>query len=145
MLRLSSCANQYYCGDLPGTIQYNKEREELISLITEGIDEETRGFQICEHSLENLRRITPHTQAKRKWKILLMMKLREGDTIWLKAALMDTETGKIALLTSTNSMENLEREGHRGLRTLDDSWFVGMYRMCAPIAFWRELKNRLLY
>ena len=145
MLRLSSIPNEYYCGDFPGTLQYNKEKDEIINLVTEGIDEETRGFQLCEHSLENLRRITPHTQAKRKWKVLLMMKREHGEAIWLKAALMDMDTGKIALLTSTNARENLERLLHKPLRTLDGTWFVGRYRMCAPMVFWRELKNRLLY
>ncbi len=145
MLRLSSIPNEYYCGDLPGNLQYKKERNELINLVTEGIDEETRGFQLCEHSLENLRRIMPQSQAKRKWKVLLMMKREDGDEIWLKAALLNTETGKIALLTSTNARENLERRNNRAIRTVDGTWFVGHYRMSAPIVFWRELKNRLLY
>jgi hypothetical protein len=145
MLRLSSVPNEYYCGDLPGTLQYNKDKEELIGLVTEGIDEETRGFQLCEHSLENLRRITPQSQAKRKWKVLLMMKREDGHEIWLKAALMDMDTGKVALLTSTNAKENLERRNNRTIRTVDGTWFVGHYRMIAPMVFWRELKNRLLY
>lgn len=145
MLRLSSVPNEYYCGDLPGTLQYNKDKEELIGLVTEGIDEETRGFQLCEHSLENLRRITPQSQAKRKWKVLLMMKREDGHEIWLKAALMDMDTGKVALLTSTNAKENLERRNNRTIRTVDGTWFVGHYRMSAPMVFWRELKNRLLY
>jgi hypothetical protein len=145
MLRLSSVPNEYYCGDLPGTLQYNKDKEELIGLVTEGIDEETRGFQLCEHSLENLRRIMPQSQAKRKWKVLLMMKREDGHEIWLKAALMDMDTGKVALLTSTNAKENLERRNNRTIRTVDGTWFVGHYRMSAPMVFWRELKNRLLY
>ena len=145
MLRLSSIQNEYYCGDLPGSLQYKKEREELINLDTEGIDEETRGFQLCEHSFENLRRIMPQSQAKKNWKIILMMKREDGDEIWLKAALLNTDTGKIALLTSTNSRENLERRNNRAIRTVDGTWFVGHYRMSAPIVFWRELKNRLLY
>ncbi len=74
-----------------------------------------------------------------------MMKREDGEAIWLKAALMDMDTGKVALLTSTNARENLEREGHQAATTLDGAWFVGRYRMCAPIVFWRELKNRLLY
>ena len=145
MLRLSSIPNEYYCGDLPGNLQYKKERNELINLVTEGIDEETRGFQLCEHSIENLRRIIPQSQARINWKILLMMKREVGDEIWLKAALLNTETGKIALLTSTNLRANLESRNNRAIRTVDGTWFVGHYRMSAPIVFWRELKNRLLY
>jgi hypothetical protein len=145
MLKISSIPNEYYCGDLPGNLQYKKDKDELINLATEGFDEETRGFKLCEHSIENLRRIVPQTQAKKKWKILLMMSRDDGDEIWLKAALLNTDTGKIALLTSTNSRENLERRNNRAIKTVDGSWFVGHYRMSAPIVFWRELKNRLLY
>ena len=145
MLKLSSIPHEYYFGDLPGNLQYKKDKDELITLVTDGIDEETRGFQICEHSLENLRRIVPQTQAKKKWKILLMMSRDDGHETWLKAALLNTDTGKIALLTSTNSRENLERRNNRAIKTVDGSWFVGHYRMSAPIVFWRELKNRLLY
>lgn len=145
MLKLSSIPHEYYCGDLPGNLQYKKDKDELIALVTDGIDEETRGFQLCEHSLENLRRIVPQTQAKKKWKVLLMMSRDDGHETWLKAALVNTDTGKIALLTSTNSRENLERRNNRAIKTVDGSWFVGHYRMSAPIVFWRELKNRLLY
>jgi hypothetical protein len=74
-----------------------------------------------------------------------MMKREDGHEIWLKAALMDMDTGKVALLTSTNAKENLERRNNRTIRTVDGTWFVGHYRMIAPMVFWRELKNRLLY
>lgn len=145
MLKLSSIPNEYYFGDLPGNIQYNKTKADLIALVTDGIDEETRGFQFCSHSIENLYRVIPYTQRKKNWKILLMMNRDDGDEIWLKAALQDTDTGKIALLTSTNSKENLLRRNNRAVKTVDGTWFVGHYRMSAPIIFWRELKNRLMF
>ena len=144
MVNLSSVPNEYYFGDLPGTLQYNKEPDELIALQLPE-DNEDRGFQLCEHSMENLLRITPTTQKGADWKILLMMRAdREGE-IWLKAALLNKATGKVALLTSTNDKGNLERRGARAVKTLDGTWFVGHYRLCAPIVFWRELKNRLMY
>jgi hypothetical protein len=68
----------------------------------------------------------------------------EGE-IWLKAALLNKETGKIALLTATNSKQNLERRRARSVKTVDGEWFVGHYRMGAPVVFWKELKNRLMY
>ncbi len=93
--------------------------------------------------MENLQRVTPNTKnGKKDWKILLIMKSeRENGVIWLKAALQNRKTGKIALLTSTNSKEQLNRP----IKTLDSEWFVGHYRMSAPIVFWRELVNRLTY
>ena len=142
MLRLSSIPNEYYLGDKPGTLQYSKECEEILRCICVD-DRETLGFELCEHSLENLKRLTPNTKhGKQDWRIILIMKSeRENGVVWLKAALQNKNTGKIALLTSTNSKENLKRP----IRTLDREWFVGHYRMSAPIVFWRELVNRITY
>jgi len=134
----------YYLGDLPGTLQYAKDREELLNclLVEDGNDV---GFQMCEHSIENLRRVIPHTQGKKDWKILLMISADFEGEIWLKAALLNKTTGKIALLSSTNKKEHIESRGSRAIKSLDKEWFVGHYRMLAPAMFWRELKNRLLY
>lgn len=142
MLRISSLSNEYYLGDKPGSLQYSKEPEEILGCLCIE-DRQTLGFELCEHSLENLQRLTPNTKkGKQDWKILLIMKSeRENGVIWLKAALQNRKTGKIALLTSTNSKENLNRP----IKTLDSEWFVGHYRMSAPIVFWQELVNRLTY
>ena len=144
MINPSSIPNEYYFGDLPGTLQYSKDPEELLALELPENDEDC-GFRICEHSLENLQRIIPYTQRKVNWKILLMMRADNDGETWLKAALQDKLTGKVALLTTTNNKENLERRGHRAIKTVDGTWFVGHYRLCAPVVFWRELKNRLMY
>ena len=47
----------------------------------------------------------------------------------------------VSLMTSTNRKDKLKRPlaTHAG-----DGWFVGQYYMTAPLAFWRELKNRLI-
>lgn len=144
MIKASSIPNEYYFGDLPGTLQYNKDPQELIDCQLEDNPHDA-GFVFCEHTLENLRYITPYTQRKTEWKILLMMKKEEEGEIWLKAALLNTKTGKIALLTSTNNKSNLERRNNRAVKTTDINWVVGHYRMAAPVIFWKELKNRLLY
>jgi len=143
MLRLSSIPKEYYLGDLPGTLQYNKDKEEIMSCEIAS-DADDAGFSLCEHSQENLNRVTPLSQRKTNWKILLMMsKEIEDGEIWLKAALLNQDTGKIALLTSTNSKENLVKRGNRSVKTVDGRWFVGHYRMSAPLAFWAELKGAL--
>lgn len=146
MLKAASCDNEYYLGDLPGTLQYSKDIEEILHAELP-VDEETRGYSPCEHSLENLQRITPITQKNTKWKILLIMKSETSNVgeIWLKAALLNTETGKIALLSSTNNKDNIEKRQNRAIATVDGTWFVGHYRMCAPVVFWSELQNRLRY
>jgi hypothetical protein len=145
MFKVSSIPHEYYLGDLPGNLQYAKSSEEIINSHLED-DENDRGFQLCEHSLENLNRCLPLSQQKKEWKILLMMRAeREGGEICLKTALLNKQTGNIALLTSTNSENNILRRGNRPVKTVDGSWYVGHYRMSAPVCFWRELKNRLVY
>ena len=145
MFKVSTIPHEYYLGDLPGNLQYAKSSEEIINSHLED-DENDRGFQLCEHSLENLNRCLPLSQQKKEWKILLMMQAdREGGEICLKTALLNKQTGNIALLTSTNSENNILRRGNRSVKTVDGSWFVGHYRMSAPVCFWRELKNRLVY
>jgi len=141
MIKPSSVPNEYYFGDKPGTLQYKKKPDDLLAIeLPENT--EVRGFYLCEHSLKNLRRITPLTQKKTDFKILLMMSSEhEGNNIWLKAALQDRITGNIALLTATNKKENLKRP----IKTLDGAWYVGHYRMSAPVVFWKELQNRLMY
>ena len=145
MLNPSSIPHEYYFGDLPGTIQYKKKVSDIISLKLPD-DDETCGFNLCEQSLENLNNIIPVTQKKIKWKIILMMKMvKNNDEIHIKAALQNTAPGDIALLTSINQNEYFEREKKRKIKTLSGSWYVGHFRMCAPVAFWRELQNRLKY
>jgi hypothetical protein len=145
MVKLSSVPHEYYLGDLPGNLQYSKDIQEIIDTDLPD-DEDTCGYVLCEHSEENLQRVRPVSQRKTNWKILLMMRSeREDGEVWLKAALLNKDTGKVALLTSTNDANNIERRGSRSVRTIDKTWAVGHYRMSAPIVFWRELKNRLLY
>ena len=140
MLRLSSIPNEYYFGDKPGTLQYRKNSKELLALEMPENNEDC-GYSFCEQSLENLRRITPCAQKDSNWKILLMMRSERDGEIWLKSALQDRITGEVALLTTTNKKEKLNRP----IKTLDGTWFVGHYRMSAPVVFWKELQNRLMY
>ncbi len=145
MVQLSSIPHEYYLGDLPGNLQYSKDVQEIIDTDLPD-DQDNCGYVICEHSPENLSRVIPHTQRRTNWKILLMMrKEAEEGQVWLKAALLNKDTGKVALLTSTNDANNIERRGNRAIKSVEGNWAVGHYRMSAPILFWRELKNRLLY
>jgi len=83
MLRLSSVQHEYYLGGLPGIIQYKKTKEELISLNIEISNADESGYVLCEHSKENLNRLTPHTQRGKLGKILLVMKCEKDDELWL--------------------------------------------------------------
>jgi hypothetical protein len=147
MFKISSIPHQYYLGDLPGILQYAKPAQDIINGRFENDDNDDLGYQICEHSMENLNRVLPLSQKKNEWKILLIMRSERvgSGEIWLKSALLNKRTGNVALLTSTNSKDNLLKRGSRSVKTVDGNWFVGHYRMGAPVCFWKELKNRLLY
>lgn len=133
-LKASSVPSEYYLGDKPGTIQYRKSIEELIAIEAE---DEPSEFFLVE---EDIRKIIPHT--KKKWinhKVILMMKKEVNGVTWLKVAI-EGDRGEIALLTSTNSKEHLNRP----IKTLTPGWFMGHYRMSAPSHFWIELKKKLI-
>jgi len=148
-LQMSSIPHEYYFGDLPGTLQYKMSAESLISLEIPQDDSNNCGYVFAEHSLANLLRLTPNTDTgnRNEWKLLLVMQRvsDDGNTIWLKGALQNKETGDIALMSSTNNREILTAHGHRVLFSHNDDWTIGRFRMCAPIIFWSELKNRLMY
>jgi hypothetical protein len=148
MLKATTIPNEYYFGDLPGTLQYRITKEELAHLELSIDDEETRGFCLDFHTEDNYRRLLPDTVTGNasSWRILLVMRAeRENGIICLKGALENKQTGEIALMTSTNSEEYLTSRGHRAIPSHDPKWFVGYYRMAAPMVFWRELVNRVRY
>jgi hypothetical protein len=141
-LRLSSIAHEYYLGDLQGTLQYKKTKDEILN-INNIKDDESIGFTLEEHTAENKASLLPHTKNPEDFKILLMMKRNVGEEVWIKGALQHKETGLITLMTATNRKENILKNGNRPLKSNDKDWFVGFYRMAAPMCFWKELRNRL--
>ena len=142
----SSISGQYYFGDLPGTLQYKLDQSKL-KLLTVPSNSDTFGYVLAEHSLENKLRVTPdtHTAKQYDWKLMLVMKKEADGEVWLKAALIDNSKNLIAVITSTNSLHNIVKNGNRGIKSKYPGWFVGHYRMCAPAIFWTELVNRINY
>jgi hypothetical protein len=63
MLKTSSIENEYYYGDLPGTLQYSKTKEELknLELIP---NDNNNGFYLVEHSEDNLKKCIPNWRFK---------------------------------------------------------------------------------
>ena len=138
VLRASSIPNEYYLGDKPGTLQYSKDPLELRDCIM--VDDSCdRGFVLCEEPIE---KVTPNTERSNScdWTLVLMMKsARENGEIWLKAALKNKHDGKIALMTSTNRKDCLPRP----IQSHCEGWYIGHYRMSAPVVFWKELAKRI--
>jgi hypothetical protein len=141
---LSSNAHEYYLGDLPGTLQYNKQPTEIINTINLNIIDNDNGYIQVLPTNENRLRLIPDTSKgnSTEWKILTVFQRNiSNGQIWLKGALLNTATNKIALMTSTNNIDNIRNASNRALNSKDSKWFVGHYRMCAPMNFWRSVAS----
>lgn len=141
-LRISSIEGEYYLGDLPGRLQYSKKVEDIIGLKELPTDSNTCGYKLVTGDLnEYLPKMLPHTKKADsiKWDILVLVKREFEKQVWFKAAILNIETGELALMTSTNSASNILTKGNRAIQSNDKHWFVGHYRMAAPMIFWREL------
>ena len=107
-----------------------------------------QGFCFCPPNRFDALRLIPDTEKGRDlldpdWKLILLMKKTVSDSeIWLKGAFRHRDTGRLALLTSTNGSENLTRIGLRAMNSHDHQWSVGHFGMSAPWEFWKELAYR---
>lgn len=151
-LRPSSVENEYFLGDMPGSMQYDKDINEIENCISDDILKEeidkTYDWKLINHSYENIIRSVPHPKTKfgnlEKWRVIMIMEKNDDldlNVLWVKIALLNRDTNNIALLTSTNTKTRLNRP----IKTLNGQWFVGHYRMSAPLYFWNELINRIKY
>lgn len=134
--------SEYYLGDLPGNLQYKKTKEELTTIPNIGMEDSDCGFIQIPKSPELLKRFIPATKTGRDgdWELLVVFQRGGGATeIWMKAALLNKKDGCIALMTCTNNEDNILRRGNRAIKSLEEGWFVGHYRMGAPMIFWRAL------
>lgn len=148
MKELSKCveSNEFYFRVPPGQLQYQEAIEDIMELNTD-IDSLTYddGWTIIDSTPEILMRLTPNTLKGRKnWEIIVVIEKTIGDMIVYKAALLDRSTNdKIGLLTSFNNKQYILNEGERAIKSKAFGWWIGHYRMTAPLIFWNELKIRL--
>jgi hypothetical protein len=139
--------NEYYLGDLPGTLQYKKTKEELSTIPNISLQDSDCGYVQVPATPDLLPRFVPKTATGNKgdWELLVVFTSPlDGKEIWQKAALRDKKTGLVALMTSTNKEENITSHGNRALKSLDKNWYVGFYRMGAPMVFWRAVVAALV-
>jgi len=128
----------------PGRIKYDFPEEYLSSFEFEGDIECPDECSIVEITEEAIRRSIPHTQRRfLDYRCLLILK-GAGDEVYYKIALQNKTDQTIAIITTTNSNDNLTRRGIRdGVKTLDGTWVMPRYRTTAPLYFWFELHKRL--
>jgi hypothetical protein len=148
----SSEENEFSFGGHLGVIQYELPIDELRQGLVDFPEsaDYKKGFRLANHSPKNLSRLIPDTETGRagSWSPLLIMKKKtiknNGEKeIWLKAALINKNTCKVTLITSTNSHENIGQHGNRWVSSQAEDWVIGRYKMFAPLYFWKELANRI--
>lgn len=149
ILKPNSIANEYYLGNLPGTLQYSKKPEELANIANIGIIDSNTSFTKVDPTKEHLARLIPNTKTGRAgdWELLAVFEKVVGEEIWIKGAMRNKKNGCIALMTTTNRETNILRRNNRAIKSIGGEWFVGHYRMLAPMNFWRavaEEASRLL-
>ena len=138
----------YFLGDLIGTLQYKKNYDTIKHLVIPqtSYNEEhyTLGYTLDVNSIDNLKRLTPDTKTGRQhWELILVMIKVENGVTHLKGALLNVETREIALMTTFSDKQYIIDHGNRAIKSLDNQYFIGHYRLLAPLYFWQELKNRL--
>lgn len=104
-------------------------------------------YELESHNKENLKRLIPNIKTVKKgnWKLLLVIKKYEKNNMQeLKAALINTNTNEIALMSSLNK-EYSEFYKYRTVKSNDENWRICHAKIIAPLFFWEELKNRILY
>ena len=133
-----------------GQLQYKVLQKYILSLQT-NIENSVynRDWVFEQHSKENLQKLTPNTKTGKanEWKILLILKRYNYDkpgTECLKGALLNKDTNEIALMTSINSAAITDYP-YRLIKSLHKDYKICQCKMIAPLIFWDELKNRLLF
>lgn len=153
----SSIKNEYYLGDLPGTLQYRKSKIEIINAyrdfsIENNIElfselKDTCGYTDINEFDSNdlLSKVMGNTKIVKDndWEIILAMKKVSGKEIWIKAAILNINTQEIALMTATNDISNITSRGNRAMKSQCPGWYIGRYRLVAPIVFWKNLYERI--
>ena len=121
-----------------GHLQYKIKPDILKDMIINNIED--NNIIIEENTEEYLKRLLPKTTRNgdcSNWKLLLVVKYKDNN--WIKGALLDKRTNLIALMTSANGKDKIIEGNHRAISSHDDEWFIGHYRLTAPLKFWYEL------
>jgi len=145
--------NYFYCtaritntGVEKGHLQYNINPEILKKNIINNVDIENNNIIIEENTESNLKRLLPKTNSNSNlddWKLLLIIKYKDNNDNWIKGALLNKKTNLIALMTSSKGKQQIIENGNRAIQSYDPEWYVGHYRLIAPLKFWHELIKRL--
>ncbi len=141
VLRESSIKNEYYFGDLPGTLQLRKDPSELAKIEVSHLADDDKNWNIVEKSDELFLRLLRKNKKIDGHELLCVTQSIGTDgSIWLKGAILNKSSGLVYLMTSTNNRAMVDRP----LDSHDHTYVIGHYRMCAPKIFWKHLKETLI-
>lgn len=139
-LRESSIKNEYYFGDLPGTLQLRKDPHELAKLEVDHLSDIETNWKVVENSDELfLKLLRKNKKIEGHELVCVFQAIGKEGSIWLKGAILNKKTGLVYLMTSTNTRVLVPRP----LDSHDHTYVIGHYRMCAPKIFWKHLKETL--
>jgi hypothetical protein len=145
-LKPNSITNEYYCGDLPGSLQYKKNAM-LLSTLSLPANAYAKPCFIPIAITDSIKaRLLPATKtagAFNNWVLLMAMERVTSTATYIKGALQNKKTGSIALMTTCSKKEDIQNHGHRAIQSQAKDWYVGFYRMSAPIEYWSALKKVL--
>lgn len=117
-----------------GLLSYKWVPAELRAI--EVTDENDALWSIVPIFQDTTRALLPATLKLTEWQLVALVKKEVGADIWFKGALVNTITGKVALITSSNSESMTERT----IKSHCPAYKIGHYGMLAPMVFWRQLK-----
>ena len=132
----------------PGLMQYKLKPEHILDIDVKSIKDkydttyEYDDWKFVPHNESTLKRLTPNTKTgnANKWKLIFALK--RGNCI--KGALRNLDNNEIALMSSINSIAQ-QNYSSRTVKSWDPNYKICQCKMIAPLVFWNELKNRLLY
>lgn len=132
----------------PGFMQYKLKPENILNIdidsikAEQGITYHYNDWKFVPHTESTLKRLTPNTKTgnANKWKIIFAIK--RGNCI--KGALRNLDNNEIALMSSINSIAQ-QNYSSRTVKSWDNEFKICQCKMIAPLVFWDELKNRILY
>ena len=138
----------------PGLMQYKIKPQDIINININSIKKRNNiiynydNLSFVPHTKDNLDKLTPDTKTgnANKWKIIFILKSRDSvsNRSCLKGALQNKNNGEIALMTSIDENESKIYK-YRVVNSMNSKFKVCQCKMIAPLIFWYELKNRLLY
>ena len=137
-LRESSIENEYYCGDLPGTLQLRKDPAELKKLELDHLKDDVKNWSVVEPNETYFNQLLRKNKKHEDHDLLCVTKsVSANGMVWLKGAIYNKKSKLIYLITSTTDRSKVDRP----LDSHDPMYVIGHYRMCAPKLFWVTLKT----